>query len=129
MFVGTMVTGITGMQHKSIGLAVELAFLRSALTLENKFNDTSEVLSWIQKRNRDVHVRLNRICFNEMQNWFIDDSKAKLQHRSGSFFRLKESECTQTGVKWLLGTNPLLTSPKLAFLELLSRNSTGFCIF
>ena len=55
---------------KSLDKEAELLFLKSALTLENPFNSTVQILNWVKKRNNEVHVNIERIGFNEMKNWF-----------------------------------------------------------
>jgi oxidase EvaA len=124
-----MVMGIAGGQHKSLGLAAELAFLRSALTLENKFNDIAEVLGWIQKRNREVNVRLNRIRFDEMQNWFIDGSKEKLQHRSGGFFSIEGISVHTNWGEVATWNQPIINQPEIGFLGILVKEFNGILHF
>ena len=74
------------MDYKALTWNAELAFLKSALTEDNKFIDTTEVLGWIQKRNKEVSVSLQRIQFKDMQNWFIEDNKYNMQYITGRFF-------------------------------------------
>ena len=45
-------------QHAKIQRNTELLFLKSALTLQNPFNTTEEVLQWIRKRNNEVEVKV-----------------------------------------------------------------------
>ena len=55
---------------------IELLFLKSALTIENPFNTTEEILQWVKKRNKDISVNIKRIGFDEMDNWSLDKIEA-----------------------------------------------------
>src|SRR6188768_2157212 len=79
------------MSYKTKGRdqSTELAFLKSALTFQNPFNTTDQILDWVQERNRQVHVNIDRIPFDKMRNWFLDEKTEKLQHTSGSFFSIE----------------------------------------
>ena len=49
------------MYHISYQKEIEFLFLQSALTLENSFNTTEEILAWVQKRNEEVEVNIKEL--------------------------------------------------------------------
>lgn len=103
--------------------------MRSALTLENTFNSTREVLEWVQRRNKEVRVNVQRILFDKMNKWFIDEKKEKLQHASGSFFSI---EGIHVKTNW--GTvpewdQPIINQPEIGFLGIITKEVDGVLYF
>ena len=61
--------------------------IKSLLTENNPFNSTEEIKSWIEQRNREVEVKVEKIPFEKMKLWHseIDGS---IHHDSGRFFSI-----------------------------------------
>jgi dTDP-4-dehydro-6-deoxy-alpha-D-glucopyranose 2,3-dehydratase len=114
---------------KPISHKAELLFLKSAMTLDNPFNTTQQVLDWIQERNRQVKVHIERISFAKMKSWFIDDEQVKLQHQSGKFFSI-EGINVQTNwghvPDW---DQPIINQPEVGFLGIITREVNGILYF
>lgn len=104
-------------------------FLKSALTLENPFNSTEEILEWVRERNRQVEVNITRIPFNRMRNWFIDDGQVKLQHSSGRFFSI-EGIRVETNWGMVPGwEQPIINQPEIGFLGIITKEVNGILYF
>lgn len=107
----------------------ELLFLKSALTTENPFNSSKEILEWLQKRNRDVKVQIERIPFSKMRNWSFDEEKNKLYHSSGSFFSI---EGINVKTNWGMVTDwdqPIINQPEIGFLGIITKEHNGILYF
>ncbi|TCJ14190.1 NDP-hexose 2,3-dehydratase [Flaviaesturariibacter flavus] len=107
----------------------QLLFLRSALTLDNPFNDTQKVLEWVQERNREVKVNVERIPFATMRNWFLDEANIKLQHQSGKFFTIEGINVqTNSGPvpEW---DQPIINQPEVGYLGIITREFNGILYF
>ncbi|MBK0401722.1 NDP-hexose 2,3-dehydratase family protein [Adhaeribacter sp. BT258] len=107
----------------------ELAFLKSALTFQNPFNTTEQVLEWVQERNRQVHVNIERIPFDKMRNWSLDEKKEKLLHSSGSFFSI---EGINVKTNWGLVPDwdqPIINQPEIGFLGIITKEVSGILYF
>lgn len=61
--------------------------IKSLLTEENNFNTTEEIKTWIERRNHEVEVKVEKIPFDEMKLWH-SDSDGSLHHDSGRFFSI-----------------------------------------
>jgi oxidase EvaA len=113
----------------TIELKNSLAFLKSALTLENKFLTTNEVVNWLKQRNEEVDVDIQRIDFDQMKDWNIDRDQVKLSHKSGRFFSI-EGINVQTnwgGVSsW---DQPIINQPEIGFLGILTKEFNGVLHF
>lgn len=107
----------------------QLLFLRSALTVENPFNGTQQVLQWIQERNRQVKVRVDRIPFSQMKSWSFDPEHNRLAHLSGSFFSI-EGINVQTNVgpvqDW---DQPIINQPEIGYLGIITKVFNGILYF
>ena len=66
-------------------------FLNSALTENNPFISTCEVETWLEYRNKSVHVQVEQIGFKDLTNWLFGGDKLKLHHTSGKFFSRSSS--------------------------------------
>ena len=108
---------------------VQSLFLHSALTLENPFNTTQEILEWVQKRNRQIAVSVKRIPFESMRSWSIDAARNKLSHDSGSFFSIEGINVrTNTGpvTNW---DQPIINQPEIGYLGILTKEFNGTLYF
>jgi dTDP-4-dehydro-6-deoxy-alpha-D-glucopyranose 2,3-dehydratase len=110
-------------------LGSETTFLKSALTTHNPFNSNEDILKWLKRRNEEVSVKINRIKFSEMENWFIDKDTVKLQHASGRFFAI---EGIRVNTNW--GTiptwdQPIINQPEMGFLGIITKEFNGILYF
>ena len=60
-------------------------FLNSALTEENPFISTQEVIQWLIDKNIEVNVQVNKIRFSDMKLWKFSGNRYSLIHESGNF--------------------------------------------
>lgn len=107
----------------------ELLFLKSALTTENPFNSGTQILEWLQKRNREVKVHIDRIPFKKMRNWSFDEEKTKLHHSSGSFFSI---EGINVKTNWGMVADwdqPIINQPEIGFLGIITKEHNGILYF
>lgn len=64
----------------------DIAFLKSALTLDNPFMPSDSFLKWMKEMNEKVHINVNQIPFSEMLKWHFRKDNGSLVHESGKFF-------------------------------------------
>lgn len=107
----------------------QLLFLRSALTLENPFNSTQEVLEWVRERNRQVEVRIERIPFARMRAWAIDADRKKLGHSSGSFFSIEGINVRTNSGPVLDWDQPIINQPEIGYLGIVAKEFNGTLYF
>ncbi|RYY40087.1 MAG: NDP-hexose 2,3-dehydratase [Chitinophagaceae bacterium] len=107
----------------------QLLFLQSALTLDNPFNGTQKVLEWVQERNRQVTVNIERIPFAQMRNWFIDEARTKLQHSSGSFFSIEGINVQTNAGPVAEWDQPIINQPEIGYLGIITKEFNGILYF
>jgi oxidase EvaA len=57
--------------------------------INNPMNSTEDILSWIQRLNEKVHVKLNKIPFSNDGTWYYDKEELGIVHKSKAFFKIK----------------------------------------
>lgn len=110
-------------------IAKSLLFLRSALTTYNPFNDTEEILEWLQKRNKEVHVEIKRVELAKLCDWYFDEKTGNLRHNSGKFFSIDGLQVkTNYGMvaEW---TQPIINQPEIGFLGIITKEINGILYF
>lgn len=106
-----------------------LLFLKSALTINNPFNTTKEILKWIEMRNEEVKVNINKISFDKLKNWYFDKERGDLRHVSGKFFSIDGLHIkTNFGIKneW---SQPIINQPEIGFLGIITKEMNGVLYF
>lgn len=107
----------------------ELEFLKSALTLDNPFNSLAEIVGWIEERNREVIVNLERIELEAINNWEFDEKTQNLKHKSGNFFSI-EGVNVKTNEGYVLDWDqPIINQPEIGFLGFVTKEFNGILYF
>lgn len=103
--------------------------IKSLLTEENPFNSTQEIKEWIERRNREVEVKVDKIPFDQLKMWHIADD-GSLHHNSGRFFSIVGID-----VKTDYGANhhwrqPIILQPEVGYLGILTKEINGvlYCL-
>lgn len=105
----------------------ELLFLKSALTEQNRFNSTAEVLEWLRQRNKEIQVSVERVPLKYIKKWHLD--KNSLHHETGKFFSIDGIR-----VKTNIGSvrswdQPIINQPEIGFLGIITKEYNGILYF
>lgn len=103
--------------------------IRSLLTYKNPFNSTEEIRQWIERRNREVEVKVDKIPFTEMKMWH-SESDGSIRHDTGRFFSI-----VGVDVQTDYGQNhhwrqPIILQPEVGYLGILTKEIDGvlYCL-
>lgn len=103
--------------------------IRSLLTKTNPFNSTEEIRQWIERRNRDVVVNVEKIPFADMRMWHSEED-GSLRHDSGRFFSIVGID-----IQTDYGSNhhwrqPIILQPEIGYLGILTKEINGvlYCL-
>ena len=103
--------------------------IRSLLTNKNPFNSTDEIRQWIERRNREVEVKVEKIPFAEMNMWHSGED-GSIRHDSGKFFSIVGID-----VQTDYGDNPhwrqpIILQPEVGYLGILTKEIDGvlYCL-
>jgi len=108
---------------------IRLSFLKSALTLDNTFIDMEGVKQWLNKQQEEVSVKVDKIRFSDMDQWFFDLTDGNLRHKSGQFFSIDGLHVkTNWGLvkEW---SQPIINQPEIGFLGIITREIDGILYF
>ena len=103
--------------------------MESLLTTENPFNSTDEVVTWIERRNREVVVQVDEVPFASLRGWHFDEATGNLVHNSGKFFSIVGIDVrTNTGCeqRW---TQPIINQPEVGYLGIICKEFDGVLYF
>lgn len=105
------------------------ALLRSLSTTGNLFNTTDEVVAWIERRNREVEVHVEKVPFTDLKGWHFDGKTGNLVHDSGKFFSIVGIDVrTNTGCenRWM---QPIINQPEVGYLGIICKEFDGVLYF
>ena len=105
------------------------SLIQSLITQANPFNTTDEVLAWIERRNREVAVRVDEVPFAKRKGWHFDRETGNLVHDSGKFFSIVGIDVrTNTGCEhhW---TQPIISQPEVGYLGIICKEFDGVLYF
>ena len=108
---------------------VDSSLIASLLTTDNPFNSTDEVVAWIERRNRDVEVRVEEVPFADLKGWHFDEETGNLVHDSGKFFSIVGIDVrTNAGYEqhW---TQPIINQPEVGYLGIICKEFDGVLYF
>ncbi len=108
----------------------EGSFLRSALTLENRFQPLDEVRAWLRDRQADAGVQIEEIPLERLTDWETDVESGDLFHTSGKFFRVHGVR-VRTNFPGCPGEwdQPIINQPEIGLLGIVTRVFDGVRYF
>ena len=104
-------------------------FLKSAFTEKNEFISTKEVIKWLKERNRNVSVNVEKIKFEEMENWILDEKYGVIKHKTGKFFSIVGIEVFTNWGKVNQWKQPIINQPEIGYLGIITKEFNGVLYF
>lgn len=103
--------------------------IRSLLTNKNPFNSTHEIRQWIERRNREVEVKVEKIPFAEMKMWHSEQD-GSIRHDSGKFFSIVGIDVQTDYGKNNHWQQPIILQPEVGYLGILTKEIDGvlYCL-
>lgn len=103
--------------------------IRSLLTKTNPFNSTEEIRRWIERRNREVEVKVERIPFAEMKKWHSEED-GSIRHDSGRFFSIVGIDVQTDYGRNHHWRQPIILQPEVGYLGILTKEIDGvlYCL-
>ena len=103
--------------------------IRSLLTNKNPFNSTEEIKQWIERRNREVEVKVEKIPFSEMKMWHSEED-GSIRHDSGRFFSIVGIDIQTDYGENHHWRQPIILQPEVGYLGILTKEINGvlYCL-
>jgi oxidase EvaA len=102
--------------------------IKSLLKTDNTLHSTAEIRQWIEERNRDVKVDVERVPFSNLDKWHLDED-GSLRHASGKFFSIQGIHVEtdyETRPSW---NQPIINQPEVGYLGILTKEFDGVLYF
>jgi len=106
-----------------------IAFLKSALTLENPMMPSEKFLAWMKEMNEKTHVNIRHIPFKEMRNWHFSKTSGNLVHDSGKFFSIEGIRIKTNWGKVSEWEQPIINQPEVGFLGIIAKEFDDILYF
>jgi oxidase EvaA len=104
-------------------------FVKSALCLENQFNDLNKIKKWVVEQNQRIKVNISKINFNQLDNWLMCDVDQNLKHTSGKFFSIDGIEVKTNWSEVSLWQQPIINQPEIGYLGFITKTFDGILYF
>jgi len=104
-------------------------FLKSALTEENPFFNTDQIIRWLKERNEAIKVSVTKIPFKELDHWFFDNKKGALKHKSGYFFSIEGVQVKTNWGNLAEWEQPIIHQPEIGYLGIITKEFNGILYF
>ncbi len=108
---------------------IETEFFKSALARDSEITTNSEIISWIELKNKEVNTRLQQIPLDKLRLWSFDKKTGNVVHQSGKFFSI---EGIRVETNWTSLTNweqPIINQPEIGYLGILAMKKKGILHF
>lgn len=106
-----------------------LCFLKSALTEENPFIQTNEIIKWVKQRNNSTKVSIDKISFNLLNNWKFDNDYFSLNHNSGKFFSIIGINVETNYGDVPSWDQPIINQPEIGYLGFITKEINSILYF
>ncbi len=109
--------------------AIELSFLKSALTTDSSLMPTANFLTWMKAKREAVNVKITAVPFDAMKHWGFHPTTSNLVHSSGRFFSIEGIRVkTDWGAvkEW---DQPIINQPEIGFLGIITKKFDGVLHF
>ena len=104
-------------------------FTKSALTEENPFITTLDVIKWLKIRNSAIKVKVVKIPFQDLDHWFFDKSMGVLKHKSNQFFSIEGIRVKTNWGKVPEWEQPIIKQPEIGYLGIITKEINGILYF
>ena len=106
-----------------------IRLMESWATTENPFNSTKDILEWIEQRNADVHVRIDKIAYDysDISKWHYDCQLGEIRNKARSFFQIKGlQKCIGETV---VHEQPIIIQNEIGYLGIIAKVIDGVMYF
>lgn len=103
--------------------------LKESLVTDSVLNSNHDLIAWIEQRNHEVEVRIEKVPFADLKGWHFDKETGNLVHDSGKFFSIVGIDVrTNTWCKqrW---TQPIINQPEVGCLGIICKEFDGVLYF
>lgn len=86
-------------------------------------NSINEILEWIEKKNREIHVAIEKNSLNDSDFWFYDETEGAIVNKNRSFFAIKGLQKVEDGK--IIAEQPVLLQQEIGYLGIICKKIAG----
>lgn len=86
-------------------------------------NSINEILEWIEKKNREIHVAIEKNSLNDSDFWFYDEAEGAIVNKNRSFFAIKGLQKVENGK--IIAEQPVLLQQEIGYLGIICKKIDG----
>lgn len=100
--------------------------IESWATTDNPFNSTEDILRWIDEKNENIHVMINKIPYNYDGFWYYEKESGEIKNRHNSFFQIKGIVKRSTEGE---SEQPIIIQNEIGYLGIIGKVFDGVLYF
>lgn len=101
--------------------------VHSWATEESTVTPTQEILDWVERKNRDTHVEIEKIPMAQMDGWFYSQDEGVIRNQRGTFFKVSGFRaCNDDKV---VAEQPIILQPENGYLGIICKEIDGVLHF
>ena len=104
-------------------------FIKSALTLTNRFNDIAAIKLKVSEQNQLIGVSVKKILFSEMDNWSYSVANENIAHVSGKYFSIDGIKVETNWGYVSTWEQPIINQPEIGYLGFITKIFDGVLHF
>ncbi len=105
-----------------------ISVVESWATTDNPFNSIDEILAWVRKKIAATKVSVRkRHYLYDGREWFYDQAKGEIRHKSGHFFQIKGLKLFADDT--LIHEQPIIVQKEIGYLGIIARKIDGILYF
>ena len=108
---------------------IKNTFLKSALTSENCFISTNELLRWIHDKREKVKHKIEQIPLSSLVDWNFQKDSGNLCHTTGRFFSIEGISIETNWGRLGSWSQPIIIQPEIGFLGIIAKKFNGVLYF
>ncbi len=95
----------------------------------NTFDSISDILLWLEEIRNLNQYHVEKIRFNQMEDWSFHDATGNLRHESGGFFEIKGINVTTNWGNVKTWSQPIIVQDEIGILGILLKYNKGIPYF
>jgi len=86
-------------------------------------NSVKDILDWIDKKNKEIHVAIEKNCIDDSDFWFYDVNEGAIVNKNRSFFAIKGIQKIENGR--VIAEQPILLQNEIGYLGIICKVIDG----
>ena len=103
------------------------AIARSWCVLDSRISSISEILDWVQERNKNIKVEIHKITLEQCTPWYYDWSEGCIRNQNHSFFTITGYQQTMPDVTMI--SQPVILQEEIGYLGIICQEINGVMYF